>query len=933
MSSQWTKRTKGFLLIAAVLGACDARGPEPEVASSERALVGGTVDDGDPSVVAVMVAGSPNICTGTVVGVRSVLTSAHCVAGAGPWQVIVLLGTLAPSSPPPLGIPVREVLVDPLGRDVAMLGLWSNVPPQAAPIPLAVGPPAPGQRARIVGFGPPKQSAAAVIEEVSAGALVMEASACDADRGGPALIVQDGNEVVAGTLTGYDPSCASAAYQRVDVLAADFIVPFILAHGGFSTDCLPDSPPPTISCPPMMRPLACGEPAVFPVSASGCGTVTVACDPPQGASLRAPTPVTCTATDGNHHQSRPCAFLAPVIDVAGPVVTVHDVILAGPFNHKHRSVDLRDCVSGVRDACDVDLDVDDIDAAGRIEIVRADEAEDDRLAGTTAGDAATCGDILIDSPHSVGLRAEAAAPGNGRVYTIELSVADSAGNRTRASCNVSVAPPPLGFAVRDACAYCVERPSDPPLGVCSASCPMLASSCGPGTPSAVVAGTVTETFTGAPMGNVTVSINELPGFTATTGADGHFRIATLPIGTHTLHLTTPKGIETTPFRRTSDEQISLAAGLNQREIAVTRNWAWLGQARQLEGVDPTRFGFGPAAAIDGAEATAWVNSGPLAAWPATSMLLRLPAAVDVAGYAVEGGARPPGYDSQLVLEVSGDDTAFSSSASAPLRDSGSVGYSDPIQTVTARPGATGVTLVKAGMSPPGAPAPGAPPTDVYMSYLREFGVYGAGMPAPPRVIYLNRHGGIYRSGPNDPIANTSPIANPPPGSDGIPPFEDDAAWNALVSCVSDLFAPFDVTVTDVEPGIEEQVEVVVGGRPEDIGQDPSSTQVGLSDLTCRPSFGAVAFVFAEKLAEDTADPLALCITAAHEAAHAYGLDHTLLPCDPMSYLSCPSPRARWDFPDTWAPCGERDSPRTCSCTGAPMQSSYQFLLGVLGPRR
>src|SRR5690606_38777936 len=45
----------------------------------------------------------------------------------------------------------------------------------------------------------------------------------------------------------------------------------------------------------------------------------------------------------------------------------------------------------------------------------------------------------------------------------------------------------------------------------------------------------------------------------------------------------------------------------------------------------------------------------------------------------------------------------------------------------------------------------------------------------------------------------------------------EAAWNNLVACVREMYAPFDIDVTDVDPGTANHFEVMIAGVPEAFG--------------------------------------------------------------------------------------------------------------------
>lgn len=190
----------------------------------------------------------------------------------------------------------------------------------------------------------------------------------------------------------------------------------------------------------------------------------------------------------------------------------------------------------------------------------------------------------------------------------------------------------------------------------------------------------------------------------------------------------------------------------------------------------------------------------------------------------------------------------------------------------------------------------------------------------PMGIYLNPFGGNYTCGDDDASRNISSVVC---GSNAgnVGDFSlSAAAWSDVLTCVQDMFAPFNAYVTDVEPVAGEYVEAVVGGSPEDAGM-PFGVG-GVAPFTCGVVPGAVVYTFADVYGNDTQS---ICETTAQEVAHAFGLDHELLCEDPMTYLGgCGSK----SFQDTYATCGEFE-PRACSCD-IPSQNSVQMMLERLG---
>jgi hypothetical protein len=195
---------------------------------------------------------------------------------------------------------------------------------------------------------------------------------------------------------------------------------------------------------------------------------------------------------------------------------------------------------------------------------------------------------------------------------------------------------------------------------------------------------------------------------------------------------------------------------------------------------------------------------------------------------------------------------------------------------------------------------------------------------PSKVIYLERRpvqlepGDDYAAGGiSSVIANAGNVSVKTRGFSG-----GDAKWKSIMSCVTKLFAAFDVTVTDQRPTDDKFMMVVVGGKPSDIGVVDGHHVSGLAPFNGNVIPRAVVFGFASTVEND---PRAVCETIAMEVAHAYGLDHEYLCKDVMTYLRGCGAKT---FVNADAPCGESKK-RNCE-GGAPTQNSFKRLTDVLG---
>jgi MYXO-CTERM domain-containing protein len=192
---------------------------------------------------------------------------------------------------------------------------------------------------------------------------------------------------------------------------------------------------------------------------------------------------------------------------------------------------------------------------------------------------------------------------------------------------------------------------------------------------------------------------------------------------------------------------------------------------------------------------------------------------------------------------------------------------------------------------------------------------------PPIPIFLNRFGGTYTPGPDDSRNNTSII---PQFNANVGGYSGSAAqWDAVVSCLTTMFAPYNAVIVEVEPGSGAYIEAVIGGSPGDVGLSNGVGGVAPIDtFNCRVIQNAIVFAFSDVFGSD---PQTTCEVAAQEIAHAISLDHEYYCPDPMTYLNGCGDKT---FRDYDAQCGEF-SPRSCDCNRA-RQNSVQVLLEKLG---
>ena len=191
-------------------------------------------------------------------------------------------------------------------------------------------------------------------------------------------------------------------------------------------------------------------------------------------------------------------------------------------------------------------------------------------------------------------------------------------------------------------------------------------------------------------------------------------------------------------------------------------------------------------------------------------------------------------------------------------------------------------------------------------------------------LYLNDcqpNGCVIQPGGDDSRSGRSSLVT---ATKYLDPWADgDETWQGFVQCMTDFYAPFDITVTTDNPGGADHFELIAAGLSEQLDED-GATGVAPNIPCGALNENSISFVFANH----TTNLDVLCWAGAQETGHIFGLDHELEADDPMTYLP---PIHKSAFEPVAASCGE-NTPRACACGGST-QDSYARLIHTLGAAR
>lgn len=226
-------------------------------------------------------------------------------------------------------------------------------------------------------------------------------------------------------------------------------------------------------------------------------------------------------------------------------------------------------------------------------------------------------------------------------------------------------------------------------------------------------------------------------------------------------------------------------------------------------------------------------------------------------------------------------------------------------------------------------------------------------PTPPQLIsynkiYLNRcaNGCPIAVGTSNSIADRWQIGSPRTLTKF--PYSDET-WNKVVTCVKDVFSPYNVEIVTTNPGSVNHFEIMIAGSPLDLGMNANIG--GVAPGGCNSPLtvdNALVFDFAAVWGSGTSCSQRciedICATAAQEIGHVFsGMDHVIIKEDPMTYFNsttrkyfqkvsgqCGSDCVSGKGPGNVTCTGTGSQNHACRCTGQQTQNADEIIKGLFG---
>ncbi len=217
----------------------------------------------------------------------------------------------------------------------------------------------------------------------------------------------------------------------------------------------------------------------------------------------------------------------------------------------------------------------------------------------------------------------------------------------------------------------------------------------------------------------------------------------------------------------------------------------------------------------------------------------------------------------------------------------------------------------------------------------------AGGGVPSRVLYLNNcwttscaiMPGNFQASDNS-RTNLSSIVRPVAGDNfpysprNLTPYTGTpATWDAIVACVRENYAPYNIEIVTTEPPANTSYyEAFAAGLPGELGFGSTTGGVASSATNCSVIPNAISFSF---LNASPNDVFKACWFISQESAHNFGLSHEMLAGDAMTYIVSPARKRFLNETACIGTAGCCQPQGECRC-GNVEQNSHQRLEDIFG---